>query len=258
MNSKEFGKWDDKFYKALKVATKARKIKLSAQHDIYKRADPYFFSAFYMLNKVEEGKAEMTLDISVKYLRFDELQYGIIRPEDDLNFTDKIRANSGACCYAKFPRMNKEFECDGSEESIPVLCEDLLDFLKGYVSDFLKMVEREYGDLDGYYIANKDDDPLLAGLAYLDRGDCEGAIECFSSEKMSGEHNLWSVEILTDEQYARAKQSGQRIYETSYERSIHRSRKDQFKDYATALKNNLEWNHDRAMYGLLEKETNKP
>lgn len=253
MDNEQLRQWEKKFYQALKIATKARKIKLSAEHDIYKKADPYFHSAFYDVSRIEDGRADIKLDITVKYHRFDELQFGIVSPGNSLRFTDKIRANSVSQCLAGFPRMTQAFAYDGSEESIPNLCEDLLDFLKKHCSDFLTMVEREYGDLDGYYIAHKDDMPRLAGLAYLDRGDPNGAIECFSSPNMDGENSVWSVEIQTDEQRRRAQENGTRIY-TVYGESIHRNRKEQFVDYAVALKNGLEWTRDRAMYGLLDEE----
>jgi hypothetical protein len=254
MTAKELRQWEKKFYQALKAAVKARKIKLSAERDIYKKADPYFYSAFYSIAGVEDGKVDITLHISIKYHRFDELQHGILRPDALLHFTDKLRANSGALCPAGLPDVTQSFAYDGSEEAMPKLCEDLLDFLKAYCSDFLAMVEREYGDLDGYYIAHKEEMPRLAGLAYLDRGEPEKAIECFSSKKMDGENSLWSVDINTEEQYRRAQENGTEIYVTKYGTSIYRSRKEQFADYAVALKNGLEWNYDRAMYGLLKKE----
>ena len=47
------------------------------------------------------------------------------------------------------------------------------------------------------------------------------------------------------------------ILRTSYGESIHRNRKDQFVDYAVALQNGLEWNNERAMYGLLLEEREK-
>ena len=37
----------------------------------------------------------MSLDITVKYHRFDELQYGILRPDQEPHFTDKLRAMPG-------------------------------------------------------------------------------------------------------------------------------------------------------------------
>lgn len=96
---------DKMLYQTMKAATKKRKIKLSAEHDLYKKVDPYFFNVFYNIGKMADGKIDVTLDISVKYHRFDELQYNIINPGNPVRFTDKIRANSGAMCYAAFPRM---------------------------------------------------------------------------------------------------------------------------------------------------------
>lgn len=91
-------------------------------------------------------------------------------------------------------------------------------------------------------------------MAYLDRGDIDSAIECFSSPNMDGANSIWSVDIYTDEQRRRAQESGEQIFVSQYGESIHRNRKEQFLDYAIALKNGLEWNYDRAMYGLLAEE----
>ena len=40
---------NEAFYQAMKAETKKRKIKLSAEHDIYKKADPFFFCAYYYI-----------------------------------------------------------------------------------------------------------------------------------------------------------------------------------------------------------------
>ena len=63
MEYKERKKWEKKFYQALKLAAKARKIKLSAERDIYKRIDPYFYHAFYSIINVEAGKVSISLSI---------------------------------------------------------------------------------------------------------------------------------------------------------------------------------------------------
>lgn len=249
-----YNQLDKLFYQAMKVETKKRKLKLSAEGDIYKKIDPYFFRVFHCIEKMTEGKIGITLDISVKYHRYDELQHNIINPGNPIRFTDKIRANSGAKCHVAFPRFVQCFNYDGTEESLPKLCEDLLDFLEKYYTDFLTMVEKEYGDLGNYYIANQDTYPRVAGLAYLDKGDFLGAIACFSHANMDGQNQIWSVRIDTDEQRRRAEASGMKILCTSYGESIHRNRKDQFTDYAIALQNGLEWNDERAMYGLLPEE----
>ena len=96
------------------------------------------------------------MDISVKYHRYDELQQNIIDPGNTIRFTDKIRANSGAKCHVAFPRFVQYFNYDGTEKMLPKLCEDVLDFLEKYYTDFLTMVEKEYGDLGNFYIANQE------------------------------------------------------------------------------------------------------
>ncbi len=118
-------------------------------------------------------------------------------PGQAAHFTDKLRANSGMLCDASFPRMIRHFDFDGTDAAMPGLCEDLLNFLQDYCAEFLAMVEETYGDLDGYYIANRETMPRLAGLAFLDRGDAAGAAECFSQPNMDGENSTWWVRVET-------------------------------------------------------------
>lgn len=241
-------------YQAMKAAAKARKIKLSAQYDLYKKEDPYFYNVFWWPDEMASGRIGMCLDISVKYHRFDEMQYSILRPGETPHFTDKLRANSGMLCRAAFPRMTRHFDFDGTEAAMLGLCEDLLDFLRDYYAGFLDMMEREYGDLDGYYIANRETMPRLAGLAYLDRGDPEGAAACLSQPNMDGGNSTWRVPVETQEQRERALASGVYLYECPEYTVVHRHRKDQFLDYAAAVRAGLEWTNDRAMFGLLPRE----
>ena len=150
--------------------------------------------------------------------------------------------------------MTQHFDFDGTETAMPGLCEDVLDFLQDYCAGFLAMVEERYGDLNGYYIANRETMPRLAGLAFLDRGDPESAAACFSQPNMDGENSTWWVQVETEEQRQRALASGVYLYECPEYAAVHRHRKDQFFDYAVALQNGLEWTHDRAMLGLLPQE----
>lgn len=240
------------FYETLKAETKRRKIKLSHQGDIYKKVDPYFFHAFHYFHGIANGKANFTISICVKYHRFDEIHYNIIHPQDDFHFTDKIRANSTAHCPAQIaPRFQKEFECDGTMETVSGLAALLLDFLTQYIHDFLEMVIAKYGDLNEYYIANKDNDPYLAAIAYIDRGDYDHAAECFMLPNIGGNNLIWSVDIKTEEQRRRALANG--ITRNSFSRS----QNAQYKDYAIALKKGLEWTSDRAFYGLLPEERDR-
>lgn len=247
---------DKILYQAMKIEAKKRKIKLSMEHDLYKKVDPYFFNVSYYIDKISEENIDIKLDISVKYFRYDELQYNIINPESKVHFTDKLRANSGIMCDVAFPRIVKSFDYDSTEKMAPKLCENILNFLEKYYDDFFTMVKKEYGNLGNYYIANRDKNPRLAGLAYLDKGDVQGAIECFLHPNMDGFNHVLSVDIHTDGERRRAQERGQKIFHTPYGESIHRRRIDQFRDYAIALQNGLEWTNERAMYGLLIEEHN--
>lgn len=245
---------DKIIYKAMKDAAKGRKIKLSAGRDLYKRAEPYFFSTFYYIGQAENGKIGVTFTPSVKYCRYDELQYSITNPGSQVRFTDKLRANSGIKCDADLPRIRHSFDYSGSDEAAMELCGEVLDYLREFYDDFLVKAEREFGGLLGYFIANRDSCPRLAGLALMDGGDLREAAECFASPMMDGENQILSVEIHTEEERRRAMGSGVRIYSTSFGESVHRSRKEQFADYAVALRNGLEWNRARAMFGLTSDE----
>ena len=157
-------------------------------------------------------------------------------------------------CAADFPRMIRHFDFDGTDAAMPGLCEDVLDFLQEYCAEFLAMVEEQYGDLDGYYIAHRETMPRLAGLAFLDRGQPREAADCFSQPDMDGENSTWWVPVETEEQRQRAIASGTYLYECPEYTAVHRHRRDQFWDYAVALQNGLEWTRDRAMFGPLPAE----
>jgi len=137
---------------------------------------------------------------------------------------------------------------DWSEEANIGLAVALLDFLTEYIHDFLKLVNERYGSLSEYYIANKDTNPYLAALAYLDKGDRDSAAECLTQPNVGGEHSLWSVSIDTEQQRKRALANG---IAKDY---FYRSQNAQYKDYAIALRKGLEWTRDRAFYGLLPEE----
>lgn len=245
---------EKELYQAMKTAAKARKIKLSAQHDLYKKSEPYFFNAYYNIRRIENEKIYIDLHISAKYLRFDEMQYGILNPGGTLRFTDKLRANCVCMCRSCLTKTVQSFDYKDTEGALPSLCEEILNFIEKYYRCFFAEINENYGDLAGYYIANRDTLPRLAGLAYLDKGDYQNAAECFSHPEMDGKNQIISANITTAEQHRRAKANGIKIFCSSYGKSIHRSEKDIFADYADALRIGLEWTENRAIYGLLPKE----
>ena len=254
MEYEKFRKWIEQLNSSLRSFAKARRINVSEGHDIYKKAGPYFYHSHYIVVRKEDDFVDIVMDNIIKFHRFDELQLGITRPGNSFKFTDELRANSALSCKTNLPCLTRTFSYNISEEPIPMLCEDLLDRFKKSYSDFLTMIKSEFGDLSSYYIANKENMPRLAGLAYLENNDFESAEECFSSLNMDGENYIWHVGIKTDEQRRRAKESETEILKTTYGEIILRSYKEQFMDYAVTLKNHLDWNLDRAMFGLLKEE----
>lgn len=241
----------DSLYEAMKTAAKKRKIKSSPQHDLYKRVDPYFLHTFYTfdtrhpLDKVT-GKIGIILDIAVKYCRFDELRWGIISPGSDLKFTDKVRANSLAMCYASLIRRPILFDCDDSENGLDRLCGDILDWIEQFYQDFFASVKKEHGSLEEYYLAHREDYPLLAGLVHIERGQYLEAGECFRLPNMHGRHNCTSIKPVTEEQLARVK--------ASCERSYLRNDCERLLDYTIAMQHGVEWTEETARYGLLPEE----
>lgn len=238
-------------YNEMKVAAKKRKIKQSAQQNLYKKEGEYFYNTFWYIGNPTDGKISVSLDFSLKYHRFDELEYSIGRPAEPVKFTDKLRANSGIMCRSYITESLRWYDFDGTEEAITRLCKETLDYIEEFYMNFIKEVEEKYGDLNMYFIANKDSSPRLAGLAYIDRGDAKGALECFSKLAKIG---YWFVEIKTDEQRHRANMNNMKISSNSSGETSRREMNEQFVDYAIAMMNGLEWNTNRAMYGLLPEE----
>lgn len=241
----------DILYETMKIVAKQRNIKASPQHDLYKKSEPYFYHVFYGFDfrhpyKPETGATNIILDITVKYSRFDELRWGIISPGNDLKFTDKVRANSIAACEASFPRKSLSFKCDGSKDGLCRLCEDILDWLEKFYRDFFKSIEKDYGTLEEYYIANKEDNPMLAGLVYIERGQFQNAEKCFRLPNMSCKNSCTSIRPVTKEQLARVSVSCEQPYRRSdYERLL---------DYTIAMQHGVKWTEETAAYGLLPEE----
>lgn len=248
MKSRELKK---ALYQALKIETKKRKFKLSAEHDIYKKEGEYFFCAWYFDHEYEDGIYPIEFRFQLKYHRFDELQAKILFPELDIRFTDKYRANSGYMCYSLICDFHEiEFSFDGTEESLPDLAIRILDYIEGYYRDFIEKVNSEYGGLDGWYIANKEINPLLAGLVYLDKGDMNNVLECLSHPNIGGDRSFWSSVPNTEEQLKRALANG---YNAKF-KYFDRSTKQRFEDYVTTMRKGLEWTSDKAKFGLLPEE----
>jgi len=240
----------DKLYQAMKAVAGKRKIKASPQHDLYWTYGPYFFSSNYFWREWDENfddnTVKVSIDITVKYWRFDELQYSITDPESHLKFTDKIRANSAIMCHAQFPRVQQPFFWDGSDDTLPKLCQDILDWITTYQMNFVETAETTYGGLDEFYIAHENEYPLLAGLTYVERELYADAERCFRNPQMPYEHLTFSITPETSEQK-------QRLEHYGYARGLdcfYRDMKSVLIDFAVAKQKGLNWSKDLRDFGL--------
>ena len=157
-----------------------------------------------------------------------------------------VRANSIAAREASFPRNSISFKYDGSKDGLRQLCEDILDLLEKFYRDFFKSIEKNYGTLEEYYIANKEDNPMLAGLVYIERGQFQNAEKCFRLPNMSCKNSCTSIKPVTKEQLARVSAS----CEQPYRRSDH----ERLLDYTIAMQHGVKWTEETAAYGLLPEE----
>ena len=244
---KEMGK--DILYETMKVIAKQRKIKASKEHDLYKKVDPYFYNVFYCFDskcEKEAGKTTIILDFSLKYCRFDELRWEIISPNNNLKFTDKIRANSLAACPSSVTRKSITFKYDDSTDGLHQLCKDILDYAEKFYKDFFESIHKSYGTLEEYYLENKADNPLLAGLIYVERKQYKEAEKCFLLPNMNCKNSYTSINPITKEQLTRVNASCKQSYlRSDYEKLL---------DYTIAMQYGIKWTEETAKYGLLPEE----
>ena len=241
---------EKKIYAVMKIETKARKMKLSAQQDLYQKVDPYFLRTFYSCRGLSEnGEVLFSVDIGIKYWRYDELKEGIISPENPIKFTDKVRANSLAMCPCSFPRRTVSFPWDGTDEKLPELCSALLDYITSFQNGFIREAEEQYGGLDAFYIALEKDYPLMAGLTYVERGLFKDAERCFSDSKMPLAHSLISFKAYTEEQVKRLKRDGINLFKHDDYYSFKKSEKQIFIEYARTMQRGCVWTEERLKYG---------
>jgi hypothetical protein len=248
----------DQLYQAMKVEAKKRGIKASPEHDLYKMVVPYFFNAFYSreLKKEVLGMMCVYLRYEVKYSYFDDITAFIIEGNTDLKLTDKVRANSVIKCPSVITEEYPVFEFDGKDESYSNLVIQIFDHIEKWYRDFFDEVNRKYGDLETFFIQNKEKYPRQAALVYLHSEDFTAAEECLRMMPSKMYKGYW-VSPSTKEQNQRFMDS-QNVYVFPFSNDfVDRKSRDYMDihfDFIIAKMNGLEWNSDRAVYGLLKEE----
>lgn len=232
---------------------KSMKIKGSQGH-LYKRDGPYFWNAFY----IEEGSPlngtqKVRINISLKYWRFDELQWTIIHPWMEQKFTDKLRCNSGAMCRAHIEMGAQFFTWEATEpvwkgkhEDLLILAESILEYILERVRSTIETAEKEFGSLGEYFIAHPEINPRLSGLSYIDKGDYQGAKEVFSSIETLNEG--FYIRPETPEDLARMRSNAP---EKDKEKMVFwRDYRDIYIDYCIAMLQGIPWTRDIVALGM--------
>lgn len=241
---------EKKIYPAMKIEAKKRKIKLSAEQDLYQKLDTYFMRTFYWCQGfTSNGEVLFSVDIGIKYWRYDELKASIVSPGKQFKFTDKIRANSLAMCPCSFPRRTVVFPWDGSDEKLPDLCNALLDYISEFQNNFIQEAEQQYGGLGNFYIVHEKEYPLMAGLTYVERYLFQDAERCFSYSNMPLEHSLISFKAYTEEQVKRLKRDGINPIQFDDYYGFNKSEKQIFIEYARAMQRGCIWTEERLKFG---------
>ncbi|MBO7440524.1 MAG: hypothetical protein J6T60_00335 [Bacteroidales bacterium] len=246
-------KIQERLYQAMKVEAKRRQIKASPEHDLYKMIPPYFIDTFYIQMPSQEasGKITIYLRYEVKYSYFDDITAFIIEGETQ-KLTDKVRANSLIKCTSIITEENIDFDFDGNDESYPNLSARVFDHIEKWYHYFFDEVKEKYGDLETFFICNKEKYPRQAALIYINSGNYTAAEECLKimPSKMQ-------IEILTDRPLSKEQEQrridSKKVYGANIGR-IGRDYMDIHFDFIIAKKKGLEWNVERAKYGLLKNE----
>ena len=241
----------DQFYEAMKVIAKEKGVKASPQHDLYKAVPPYFLNAFYYdLVDKKAKKATIRFTCAAKCPYFEELKLHIIDPDSQLKITDKVRANSVIRVNSIIGEDSMEFDWDKSDEIYAQYAARTFERIETWYKDFFSEVNASYGDLEGFFLAKREQYPMQALFVLLTRGDFEAAVDCL--QLLPQKLNTTRIMVpQNDEQKQRLIDSDAQDWGSG---SYLRDDMDCIIDYVAAKKNGLKWTAERAKYGLLKAE----
>ena len=240
----------DKMYQEMKDIAKSRGIKASPEHDLYKMCAPYFLNAFYF--EVVDKKAKkmkMNIHYEAKCSYFDELKLFIVEPDSTVKLTDKIRANSVIHFRSLLKKEVIEFDFDGQDESYIEIAEKTIEHIENWYKLFFDDVKNNYGDLENFFISNRDEFLMQAAFVYMNQKKYELAEDCI--RKLPPKLNSCrTITPKTKTQETSLIESNAEVFGDSFLRDD----MDCIIDYVAARKKGLEWTPERARYGLLKEE----
>lgn len=206
--------FDKAFRDTMKQIVSPRKAKVT-NGCIYKKENDYFW---YIAVK-PYSKTKRRVSVCIKPWHYDELLFSISNPGEELHFTDKLRWNgfnamtSFILDYSHYPE-NFSSQTEVNSNDFELWCRELFDTSIKKLDDFIAMVEKDYGGLEEYHIANRENDLLNAAFASVSLERYDEAEKFLNEAKIqnllfnrsygSVRHDL--RDVLLD--YCHAKQTG--------------------------------------------------
>lgn len=180
----------------LKILGKPHRIKASkCSLGIYQRQGDTLWAAC-ILPKGSPGGPEVQLAVrlSIKPLAFDAVDRALLC-DPGKKLTDAVNANRHWAFYdicEKTYVYSREQIVRG-ELTAAEIARQLLENALESLRQFREMVERKYGDLFRFFIAQKQELPMLAGMSFLHLGQYKQARECF--EAAGATKKYWRLSI---------------------------------------------------------------
>ncbi len=244
----------DLMYEAMKRTIESEEfrdlgLKTASQNIVYCKQEPYFWTVGYFEGWKEQGQAAGTkyirIDLSLKYCHYDELQYSIIYPGQQLKFSNKLRANSKQKCRDRIWSKAFLFPWDDEVQDFDALAAEILRTALVSVKEILAEAEQE-GSLAAYFISHPELNPRLSAFACIEQKQYKQAYDILKEAGASKEVIL--VHADTEERLARLRSRYPNVQEeiATFGRDYH----DIMMDYCTAMEQGLAWSEELVLYSL--------
>lgn len=208
------------FYDSLELISKSYHMKYSKRaFCAYQKLEDVFWEATFLCGSfLVDGQLKVTVTNKIKHCDFDAIQFSIIEPGKNHRITDALRANASFAAGAlQIDSRIYYLPCGDTADFAGKAAEyvrAILDDLLGRRTEFLTSALSNDGGLLPYLMNHWEEIPLEAGMAYLCKGDYNGAQRCF--ELAERKQCIWRKSIgrvgrylhLIFIDYCKAMQSG--------------------------------------------------
>lgn len=213
----------------LKKLGKPYKIKASKQSlGLYYNDKTYLWGTTIMPSSYSsESFIRLEVKLLIKPLVFDKIDK-ILRHAPDENLGDALNINIARSFYC-ISENSYKYDRDklkNGEITTRMIAQTLLDDAMKSMNEFWKNINEKYTDFFQFLTSKKEEQPVIAGLAYIALKQYDKAIECFEYSEASGKY--WAICF------------------GSWKRYYHLIALD----YCKVMANNMEWKEEFVVGGI--------